>query len=140
MQHHICIVSFLFDMLYSHYVHIIMILHQYYDCIRYALLIVNDIMLLQFGYKLYYCIDFILYSCCLYFEFMLYYFFFNIIFALHVHCQTYGMQCCNNIVRNQIFNINLMFYSCYLCIIGYICYNHIFSTLYFHCIYVVEGR
>jgi hypothetical protein len=33
-----------------------------------------------------------------------------------------------------------MFYSCYLCIIGYICYNHIFSTLYFHCIYVVEGR
>jgi hypothetical protein len=34
-------------------------------------------MLLQYGYKLYYCIDSILYSCCLYFEFMLYSFFFQ---------------------------------------------------------------
>jgi len=25
-------------------------------------------MLLQYGYKLYYCIDSLLYSCCLYFE------------------------------------------------------------------------
>ncbi len=78
----------LFDMLYSHYVHIVMILHYYYDCIGYAFLVVNDTMLLQYGYKLYYCIDSILYSCCLYFVFMLYSFFFNIIFALHVHCGT----------------------------------------------------
>jgi hypothetical protein len=34
-------------------------------------------MLLQYGYKLYYCIDFILYSCYLYFVFMLYSFFFQ---------------------------------------------------------------
>jgi hypothetical protein len=76
----------LFAMLYSHYVHIVMILHLYYDYIGYAFLVVNDTMLLQYGYKLYYCIDFILYSCCLYFVFMLYSYFFNIIFALHVHC------------------------------------------------------
>jgi hypothetical protein len=67
----------LFDMLYSHYVHCV--------CIGYALLIVNDTMLLQYGYKLYYCIDSILYSCGLYFVFMLYSCFFNIVFALHVH-------------------------------------------------------
>jgi hypothetical protein len=76
----------LFDMLYSHYVHIVMILHQDFVCIGYALLIVNDTMLLQYGYKLYYCIDSILYSCCLYIVFMLYSCFFNIVFALHVHC------------------------------------------------------
>jgi hypothetical protein len=34
-------------------------------------------MLLQYGYKLYYCIDSILYSCSMYFEFMLYSFFFQ---------------------------------------------------------------
>jgi hypothetical protein len=55
-------------------------------CIGYAFLVVNDTMLLQYGYKLYYCINFILYSCCLYFVFMLYSYFFNIVFALHVHC------------------------------------------------------
>jgi hypothetical protein len=31
-------------------------------------------MLLQYGYKLYHCIDSILYSCYLYFIFMLYFF------------------------------------------------------------------
>jgi hypothetical protein len=46
-------------------------------CIGYTLLIVIDTMLLQYGYKLYYCIDSIFYSCCLYFVFMLYSIFFQ---------------------------------------------------------------
>jgi hypothetical protein len=99
-------------------------------------------MLLQYGYKLYYCIDSILYSCCLCF----------VLCCTHLFSTSYLRCMCIACALLNIGDVMLQQHSYKLDIqywlnvvflllmLLYICCNHIFPTLYLYCLCVVEGR
>jgi hypothetical protein len=96
-------------------------------------------MSLQYGYKLYYCIDYILYSCCLYFEFMLYSFFFQ----HHICIAPALLNVGDAMLQQHSYKLNIQYWFSVLFLLLmllYISYNHTFPNLYLYCFCVVEGR
>ncbi len=96
-------------------------------------------MLLQYGYKLYYRIDFILYSCCLYFVFMLYSYFFQ--HLIRIACALLNIG--DAMLQQHSYKLDIQYWLnvvFLLFMLLYLCYNHTFPTLYLYCLCVVEGR
>jgi len=103
-------------------------------------------MLLQYGYKLYYCIDSTLYSCCLYFEFMLYLFWIYVVlifFQHHIYIAHALLNVGDAMLQQHSYKLDVQYWLnvlFLLLMLLYICYTHTFPTLYLYCFCVIESR